>query len=158
VAVGIRGTERAQRFGAWIDDQDVESIVSPEDLVRVAPAYTRGALPAFVALAALRVRLDGFSWGPTGSAGFELATGAPTVRVSSDLDVLVRVSARPAQAVIRSLADVVFSAASQAGTRIDAQIETPAGGVALAELVEGKARVLARANDGPRLVADPWGI
>ena len=46
--------------------------------------------------------------------------------------------------------------AAQAGVRIDAQLETPAGGVALAEYASRKARVMARHASGPQLVADPW--
>lgn len=159
VAVGIRGTTRAQRFGAWLHHQDIESICSPEDLLNTAPPSDRSALPAFVALAGLRAsqsELDDYAWGPTGSAGFELATGIHTISASSDLDLLIRMPERPAPAAIRALADSLFHAAERAGTRVDAQLETPAGGVALAELAAAKSHVLARASDGPRLVADPW--
>jgi phosphoribosyl-dephospho-CoA transferase len=48
--------------------------------------------------------------------------------------------------------------AARAGIRIDAQLETPAGGVALAEYACGKPRVMARHASGPRLVADPWAL
>jgi phosphoribosyl-dephospho-CoA transferase len=159
VAVGIRGATRAQRFGTWLHHQDIESICSPEDLLDTSPSGNRLALPAFAALVALRASssaLDGYAWGPTGSAGFELAAGVPTISASSDLDLLIRMPERPAPAAIRTLADTLSHAADRAGTRIDAQLETPGGGVALAELAAGKPLVLARASDGPRLVADPW--
>jgi phosphoribosyl-dephospho-CoA transferase len=159
VAVGIRGATRAQRFGTWLHNQDIEPIHSPEDLLEILPSGDRLALPAFAALAVLRASssaLDGYAWGPTGSAGFELATGVPTISSSSDLDLLIRMPERPAPAAIRALADTLAHAADLAGTRIDAQLETPAGGVALIELAAGKPLVLARASDSPRLVADPW--
>lgn len=159
VAVGVRGAARGQRFGTWIHHQDVESIFSPEDLQRVQPQDGRSALPAFVALAALRDTpspLHELTWGPTGSAGFELAASTLTLSASSDLDLLIRLPQRCEAGAIRALAEVLAHAAARAHTRVDAQLETPAGGIALAELAAGKARVLARASDGPRLVADPW--
>lgn len=162
VAAGVRGASRDERFGTWIDVKDIESSASPESLLAVVPPPERAPLAAFVALAALRETpgaLDDFAWGPAGSAGFELAAQVPTLTESSDLDVLVRMPHRSDPATIRALAASLAHAAQRAGTRVDAQVETPAGGVALAELAQwthGKARVLARASDGARLVADPW--
>jgi phosphoribosyl-dephospho-CoA transferase len=42
------------------------------------------------------------------------------------------------------------------GVRIDAQLETPGGGVALNEWAEGKPRVMVRSASGPSLIHDPW--
>lgn len=159
VAVGVRGTARDQRFGTWLADQDIETICSPEDLSQREPHAGRRALPAFAALTLLREMvspLRTLSWGPTGSTGFELASGTPALSPTSDLDLLIRLPERREPAVLRELAGVLAHAAARAGTRVDAQVETPAGGVALAELAAGKSRVLVRANDGPRFVADPW--
>lgn len=162
VAAGIRGTARAERFGTWINDQDIESSMSPESLAAAVPSPGRAALAAFVALASLRETpslLHDFIWGPTGSTGFELATQVLTLTGSSDLDVLIRMPQRSDAATVHALAATLAHAAQRAGTRVDAQVETPAGGVALAELAQlaqGKAHVLARASDGARLVADPW--
>lgn len=159
VPVGLRGVTRAQRFGTWVAVEDIDAAISPEHLVASEPPGERGSLPAFIALAHLRdtrSALSGFAWGPTGSVGFELATRYPTVNESSDLDVLIRMPRRCNAATIDQLSETIAHAASLAGTRIDVQLDTPAGGVALAELATGKPRVLARADDGARLVADPW--
>ncbi|MEM5331229.1 malonate decarboxylase holo-ACP synthase [Paraburkholderia sp. JHI2823] len=159
VAVGVRGSARSQRFGTWLDTEDIESSSAPEDLRDIEPLRERRALPAFIALAALRETaspLRDYAWGPTGSAGFELAAGIPTLTASSDLDVLIRLPQRVSRAAIDSLAQTLARAASRAGTRIDAQLETPSGGVALAELAAHKPRVLARASSGAQLVTDPW--
>jgi phosphoribosyl-dephospho-CoA transferase len=156
--VGARSV-RAQRFGTWINVQDIESSSSPESLLALEPLAERGSFAAFVALAALREShaiLNTFAWGPTGSAGFELATRVPTISASSDLDLLIRMPERCDRATIQALFEALAQAAQHAGTRVDAQIETPSGGVALAELAAGKARVLVRASDGARLVGDPW--
>ncbi|WP_321789717.1 malonate decarboxylase holo-ACP synthase [Paraburkholderia sp. J94] len=158
VAAGVRGTARAERYGTWINTQDIELLISPEVLLDREPSPERATLPAFVALAALRAHeaLNGYVWGPAGSVGFELAAQVPTITASSDLDVLIRVPQRCDSASLHALADALATAARLASTRVDAQLETPAGGVALAELAMGKARVLVRASDGARLVADPW--
>lgn len=162
VAAGLRGGARGERFGTWINVEDIETSASPESLLAIAPFPGRAAFAAFVALASLREipgPLRDFVWGPTGSAGFELATQVPTLTESSDLDLLIRMPQRSDAATIQALCTTLARAAQHAGTRVDAQLETPVGGVALAELaqwVSGKTRVLARASDGARLVADPW--
>lgn len=159
VPVGLRGATRAQRYGTWVAPDDIDATIAPEDLVARSPLEGRDALPAFVALALLRdtrSALHDFAWGPTGSAGFELATRHRAASAASDLDLLIRMPTRCGASVIRQLSELLARASSLANTRIDAQLETPAGGVALAELATGKPRVLARATDGARLVADPW--
>jgi phosphoribosyl-dephospho-CoA transferase len=159
VAVGVRGCARSQRFGTWLNTEDIESSSGPEDLRDIEPLRERRALPAFIALAALRETaspLREYVWGPTGSAGFELATSVPALTASSDLDILIRLPQRVSRAAIDSLAQTLAQTASRTGTRVDAQLETPSGGVALAELAAHKPRVLARASSGAQLVADPW--
>ncbi|CAE6769798.1 malonate decarboxylase holo-ACP synthase [Paraburkholderia nemoris] len=162
VAIGLRGTERSQRYGTWAHRDDIEIAVPPEALARRSPLASRNALPAFAALAALRRdtagALVGFVWGPTGSAGFELATQTPTVRFSSDLDLLIRAPEKLSHNAAIQLLDYLQAIAQRAGIRVDAQLETPAGGVALAEWAAGKARVMARHARGPQLVTDPWAL
>lgn len=160
LAVGVRGLSRAQRFGTWIDSQDIEVSTSPEQLLDREPIPERATLPAWIAFATLRATpgspLREFTWGPTGSAGFELATGTATIGETSDLDVLIRAPHRLDRVTIDALSRALEHAARRAGTRVDAQLETPAGGVALAELAAGKSRVLARASRGAQFVSDPW--
>ena len=163
VAIGVRGVERAQRYGAWVQADDIVSAVPPEALAQARPLAARAALAPFVALANLAASqhdatapLSGFIWGPTGSAGFELATQTPAVTGASDLDLLIRTPEPLAQALACELLDQLQTAAQHVGIRVDAQLETPAGGVALAEWAGRKARVMARHARGPQLVADPW--
>jgi phosphoribosyl-dephospho-CoA transferase len=159
IAIGLRGDTRQQRYGAWAEADDVEAAATPEELVDIDPSGERRALPAFVALAALRshaTTLAAFRWGPTGSVGFELATGFPAVTSSSDLDLLIRAPARLTHEAAVAMLSELQAHARREGIRIDAQVETPAGGIALAELAAGKPRVMARHSQGPVLVADPW--
>ena len=160
VAIGVRGAQRAERYGTWVHADDIASAVSPESLAQSRADAGRDALPSFVALAALQRDSGGplsrFVWGPAGSTGFELATHVPTVNEASDLDLLIRTPERLALELARALLEQLHTHAERIGVRLDAQLETPAGGVALAEWAGGKARVLARHAGGPQLIADPW--
>jgi len=160
VAVGVRGNGRTQRYGTWAKAGDIEAALVPEDFAASLPADAeRRALPAFGLLAALRHEtgcLRAFSWGPTGSTGFELATHLPAVTVTSDLDLLIRTPDKLSHETATRILIELQTHAKHAGIRIDVQLETPAGGIALAEWAAGKARVMARHAQGPRLVADPW--
>jgi len=159
VAVGVRGEHRAQRYGTWAETGDIEEAIAPEDFAASMPAAGRCLLPAFATLAVLRHEtacLRALSWGPTGSAGFELATHVPTVTVTSDLDLLIRSPRKLRRETAAQMLAELQTRALHAGIRVDVQLETPAGGIGLAEWAGGKARVMARHAEGPRLVADPW--
>lgn len=150
--VGVRGRRRAQRHAAWLPPRDVARRVRPEELAGRGAALDP-LLPAVRALATVAETFvaAGLSWGPTGSVGFELVTGARAVNASSDLDVLVRAD----EPLDRRVAADLLDGISGLGCRVDCLVEAPAGAFALAELVSGNA-VLLRTEDGPRLVADPW--
>lgn len=163
LAIGVRGAARNERYGTWARSEDIEAVFRPEALLSRASelAKERAALPVFVALDALR--RDGswfgsYTWGPTGSSGFELATGTPTVTTTSDLDLLIRMPNHLSHDEATHIQTALDQHAARTGVRIDAQLETPAGGVALAEYASRKARVMARHANGPQLVADPWAM
>ncbi|WP_454913009.1 malonate decarboxylase holo-ACP synthase [Stutzerimonas chloritidismutans] len=151
VAVGLRGAMRDQRLAALMPVEAIGHRLVPEDLL----ARQAGEdLPVFRVLAELRPLLDalGHAWGVTGSAGFQLATGLPTAHPDSDLDLLLRAE-RP---LPRSEARPLLQLLEGRACRVDLQLETPLGGVALREWAGGAARVLVKTADGPRLVGDPW--
>ena len=158
VAVGFRGTDRAQRYGTFVEHAAVEAVLSPEHLRDRAVAAQRRTLKAFAALHALveDACLDERAWGPTGSVGFELATMQPTATGSSDLDIVIRTPAPLSREDGLALRERVTRIERSIGVRIDAQLETPAGAIALSEWASGKQRVMARAAHGPSLIADPW--
>jgi len=93
----------------------------------------------------------GFAWGPTGSVGFELATGVAAASTTSDLDVVVRA---PEPWPLETALDIADKLA-RLPARVDVQLDAPAGVVMLAEYARG-GRVLLRTPDGPRLTCDPW--
>jgi phosphoribosyl-dephospho-CoA transferase len=155
VPVGVRGPARHERFAAWLVFEEIAERLLPEDLAVIAPPR-REEVPALAALARVAVLLErrGQRWGPGGSVGFEIATGLPIATESSDLDLILRQDRRPAAGEAADLHRALVKAAAPA--RIDVVLETPAGGVALADLAARPERVLVRTPDGPRLCADPW--
>jgi phosphoribosyl-dephospho-CoA transferase len=156
VPVGVRGRTRPERLATFLAPTAVAARVTPEGL-----AAARGWRHAFRTrwVGALRVldavdelfTFPGLAWGPTGSVGFELATGVAVAGPASDLDVVVRAPEPWSLDRARELVEDL----TRLPVRIDTQLDTPTGAVALAEYARG-GRVLLRTPDGPRLVNDPW--
>lgn len=151
VAVGLRGATRDQRLAALMPVEEIGHRLAPEDLLARQASED---LPVFRVLAELRPLLDalGYVWGVTGSAGFQLATGLPTAHPDSDLDLLLRTE----HPLPRSEARPLLQLLERRACRVDLQLETPLGGVALREWAGGAARVLVKTAEGPRLMSDPW--
>ena len=157
--VGVRGLARQQRFAALLALAEIGNRLSPEDLTASCYGIEQkrsDAVPALGALARVAPILArrGHRWGPGGSVGFELATGIPTATVSSDLDVILRQDRRLERNEAFDLRAALAESAAPA--RIDVMLETPRGGVSLADLAAMPAHVLVRTPDGVRLAADPW--
>ena len=156
IPVGVRGLTRGERFAALLASDVVAARVTPEDLAasrgwcHTPRARWVGPLQVLDAVDELFASL-GVAWGPTGSVGFELATGVATAGTASDLDVVVRVLEPWTLEKAREIADDL----ARLPTRVDVQLDAPAGAVMLAEYARG-GRVLLRTPDGPRLVYDPW--
>jgi phosphoribosyl-dephospho-CoA transferase len=156
IPVGVRGRTRAERLAALLATDAIAARVTPEDLAaargwRHMPRMRRvGSLRVLDAVDELFTSL-GLAWGPTGSVGFELATGVATAGSTSDLDVVIRAPEPWPLENAREIADDL----ARLPTRVDAQLDAPAGAVMLTEYARG-GRVLLRAPDGPRLIRDPW--
>jgi len=155
VAVGIRGPHREQRYGALIKRADIQRQVRPEQLIHV-PNKSGRDWPALRALAQIRPVMEalGLVWGVTGSAGFELASGFAALHGGSDLDLILRTPGVFSRAQAADLA----ASLDISGCRIDLQLQTPSGGVALREWAGSARQVLLKAADGARLVSDPWRL
>jgi phosphoribosyl-dephospho-CoA transferase len=154
VPVGLRGDTRAQRMALQVEARGVGRVMRPEDLCAViVQDPLRAELPAFRALALLHGRVaPGWVWGPTGSVGFELASGCPAVNGDSDLDIVLRAPLAISPATAREWA----KAFAGLPCRCDVQLDTGPGGVALAEWAGDRRQVLLKTDAGPRLVPDPW--
>ncbi|NWE48623.1 malonate decarboxylase holo-ACP synthase [Pseudomonas gingeri] len=152
VPVGVRGVLREQRFATLMPRRLVERRVRPEALI--ASIGCGRDWPALQALHYLRPLLNasGLAWGVGGSAGFELATGLPTLHQQSDLDLILRAP----QALSRRQAAGLLQQLDNPFCRVDLQVQTPQGAVALAEWAGPARRVLLKRAEGALLVLDPW--
>ncbi|GAA4587708.1 malonate decarboxylase holo-ACP synthase [Planotetraspora phitsanulokensis] len=159
IPVGVRGSARGQRHAALVPTGAVTLRVTPEELNWRRPGLPRLA----VTLSAVALVLSGepgpagepdarVSWGPIGSVGFELASGHRATHPGSDLDLLLRAPHR----VEPAMAARLVSAFSALPCAVDCQLETPRGGISLAEWARTGGPVLARTGRGPQLVDDPW--
>jgi len=156
VPVGVRGRERGQRFAAWLSPDKILETIPPSALVDPASwkmSYPAGPPQPLQSLRQITPFLQdtGYSWGPTGSLAFELATGYPSIKESSDLDILLDVPAPITVAAARSLLAGIEIVSL---VRLDVQMNTPAGGVALKEYCTAD-RVLVKTATGPILLAGP---
>lgn len=152
VAVGVRGSQRGERLAAEMPVASIKRRCSPEQL----RGEGRAELAALQALHAVTPFMDslGLSWGPTGGVGYQLATGIAVLHHGSDLDLVLRTPA----ALTRVDAKALYQVLCAAPCRIDLQLETPFGAVALAEWAGASKRVLLRSRHGACLVSDPWSV
>jgi phosphoribosyl-dephospho-CoA transferase len=152
--VGIRGIFRSQRAPAWLPVSAVRECVTPR-MLAAKGQWRRVDVCSSPAIAVLNQvelilaahRFAG-SWGPGGSVGAELASGVVCTTAASDLDLIVYL----ATALDPGDASALHAELSALPVRVDTLLETPQGGVALADLTSGAERMLLRTPRGPRLV------
>jgi phosphoribosyl-dephospho-CoA transferase len=159
VPVGVRGVTRSHRFAALLAVAEIAERIAPEDLAvsgRHIEPKRKDAIPALAALDRVADVLmrRGYRWGPGGSVGFELATGLATATALSDLDLILRQDRRLDSDRATDLLAALIKAAAPA--RIDVMLETPIGGVALADVAAKRPQLLVRTPLGPCLAVDPW--
>jgi phosphoribosyl-dephospho-CoA transferase len=156
LAVGIRGATRGERWGGFCAKGLISEIVRPAELLALARSSTHILRPpAFGALQQVIESWRDLSllWGPTGSVGFELATGRPVTTETSDLDIAIWAPQRIAVAQARFLWDRVTALQ----TKVDVRVETSECGFFLEEYVRtSSGRILLRYPDGLRFGDDPW--
>jgi phosphoribosyl-dephospho-CoA transferase len=126
VAVGVRGASRNERWGGLVRRGSVRDILRPHELLlRSRPLRT----PALIALQQLRERWRELRllWGPIGSVGFELATGCPTTREDSDLDIVISAPIPLTKEHARAICDRTTGL----DVKVDIRVETPRGAALL---------------------------
>lgn len=156
LAVGIRGVSRAQRYAAFMRLRDIRAVHTPESLAAEHPRH--GPFPSLPANLAQALRLVsecaegcGFSWGPIGSVGYQLAVGINVTNPSSDLDVLIRCGPTLNDDRLRKF----HAAIHNSPARVDAVLESDEGAVPLEEYLHSR-QVLIKTLQGPRLGAFTW--
>ncbi|CAJ0814858.1 Phosphoribosyl-dephospho-CoA transferase [Ralstonia wenshanensis] len=155
VPVGLRGGARHERCAATVSASSITRVVSPEALAATTASIAPDApFAALRTLRALAPKLDalGWAWGPTGGAGFALASGLPVLHADSDLDLVLRMPHAPSAAQRNQLVQVL----AETKCRVDLQIDTGRGGFALRDWLASPHQTLLKTDHGPHLVADPW--
>jgi phosphoribosyl-dephospho-CoA transferase len=153
IPVGVRGRERAQRFPAWLRQEKAVAVITPYSLMgsanwnRVDNSDAPAAIRSLRRLTSL-LQSTGYRWGPTGSVGFELTANTTTVKEDSDLDILIDL---PEFLPIPSATRLMKDLQRRTLVRVDVQLNTPQGSLALAEYISA-ATVLVKGNSGPLLL------
>ncbi len=159
IPVGIRGYEKYQRFAGWIAAKDIVKTITPGETVAYLNSVSgiRAKLPAFRVANKVIPLLKGYEWGIGGSLQFELATGLPMVKQSSDLDIIMQ---RPQTKMeISTAKELLESLKIIAGTHADIQIVNGQNGFSLEEYVQQRSsKMMMKTEHGPQLVMDPWEI
>jgi phosphoribosyl-dephospho-CoA transferase len=157
IPVGIRGASRGQRWATFIPYSGVLAIRTPESIRDLAMLDIPAARTLRDVAADLDVDVDvdvaSMRWGPTGSVGFSLATGHIVAGPASDLDLLLRCPSRPARGWLDTVAELL----ADRPTRVDCQVETPAG-IANLDDLRCRGPALVRTNAGPTMCGDPWAF
>lgn len=157
IPIGIRGPSRGQRFATAILYHHSMKHITPEDIVeKKIWRHTQ----RFCSIPALSVldKIDAFfneeklAWGPTGSVGFELATGVDTAHNTSDLDIVIRAERVLNIKYCKKILKFLFTL----NVKIDAQLEIPQGILSLEEYARGVKPFIVRSLEGPKLMIDPW--
>jgi phosphoribosyl-dephospho-CoA transferase len=158
IPLGVRGDTRSQRWGGYAHQSAVEQIVEPAEVLQIARSSTLvSRTPPIQLLEEVIERWQGLTlpWGPTGSVGFELASGYRVTTALSDLDIAIRAPERVSVELARSLWECVIGLQP----RVDVRIETSECGFALEEYVcRPTTRILLHYPDGARVGDDPWSV
>lgn len=155
VPIGLRGPNRSQRFGLIIGLDDVEQIIKPYDLctnlsfrhheVQAYPAYQK-FLDAQNIFAKTAIK-----WGVGGSLAYELASNEPTIKLTSDFDLLIYCQ------TLNDFPLTLINTYSAFFNDLDTQVITPKGGFALKEYLRTpNKKILLKTIQGPLLTTEIW--
>jgi phosphoribosyl-dephospho-CoA transferase len=157
VPIGVRGSQRHERWAGFVRMNDVLTIQRPDGLRLHLAQDSRRTLLAFQTLEHLECHLIGsdLNWGPGGSVGYELASGVPAVRSSSDLDLVFFAPGK----LNHTRASELWQTCSSGPGRIDGLVETPCCGFSLQEYATSSTKkLLLRTPNGRMLGPDPWDL
>jgi len=153
IAVGIRGKCRSLRYATEMPVQAIIQHIKPEALVETDLAEFPH-LQKSLELVGQVMESIGLPWGYTGSTGFELATGLRTVTEQSDIDLLIRAECL----MEKEQARTILQQLDALKLKIDVQLQTPSGGIALREWAQAAGSILLKHQDGAVLVLNPWKL
>ncbi|MGM0123085.1 malonate decarboxylase holo-[acyl-carrier-protein] synthase [Enterococcus sp. AZ194] len=152
IPVGLRGHERNQRFAFELPTEAVTAVIHPWQLIE-KESFRKEEIaqyPVYQAFNQAKELLKETKWGVGGSLGFELATDFPTVKKTSDFDLLIYVT-EPADLpkALQQNPDYF--------QQVDTQVLTKKGGFALKEYLRNpEKKLLLKTIHGPRLTDELW--
>ncbi|MCM3216895.1 malonate decarboxylase holo-ACP synthase [Niallia taxi] len=157
IPVGIRGEQRNQRQAAILHRNGIEKIITPYMLAQQKSwnllNAQRRELPVLKRIDKVAEIMGDWQWGPTGSAGFEIATGYPAIKDTSDLDIVIYAP----HPINRNEAVEVLEKLDSLPILSDIQIETNNGAFLLREWINKRTdSMILRTQKGPELVYNPW--
>lgn len=148
VPIGLRGNARHERYGTVIDKQYILEIFTPYSLLKQLEHFKNNRF--YSLLNAIRHKFDPYNikWGPTGSVGFELATGIQVTSITSDLDLLICL-----EVIDEVLLHEISNLLANSRMTIDPQIEIPGIGAFLLKdyLKNKESGFILRTYYGPQL-------
>ena len=137
--IGLRGPARNQRWATEIIEQESYR----QEKIMDYPVYQQ--------FHAARNILSGCKWGIGGSLGFELSTGIPAVKETSDFDLLLYANS-PIELPIQ-----VIQSHPAFFEQFDTQVVTRQGGFSLKEyLREPEKKIQLKTVEGPKLTKELW--
>ena len=148
VPIGIRGTTRQQRFGCYMRQDNILQIYKPYELIECESNCSIWNEVAQLLAIIFETYSDRIAYGPTGSVGFELASGYEATTNSSDLDLFIQ----PIQPLEIEVSKKILEQLLEINAKMDVTLETPIGYVALEEYCNGQAPYLVKTNKGELLV------
>ncbi|MGH1461929.1 MAG: malonate decarboxylase holo-ACP synthase [Neptuniibacter sp.] len=158
IPIGVRGVLKEQRLAGYVDKLIIQKHITPYQITEESSWSTHKLLEHHPVLRTLS-KISGllhateFKWGPTGSCAYELATGSTTMTKDSDLDLVINMPTELHRNDARRLFNELQSITE---CRLDIQLETPKGAIALKEWSTRDSKVLVKTNTGPFLVKNPW--
>lgn len=157
IPVGVRGNQRNQRHACFLKKEMIEKRIPPNELLNQnylesISLNRRENFEVFQTFQKLKKVLSHYKWGVGGSLAYELVSKSPTVKQTSDLDVLVYSN----EELDDSQMSELYHISQSFDTNIDIQIITSFGGCSLIDLYQSKKQVLLKTNLGPVLTDNPW--
>jgi phosphoribosyl-dephospho-CoA transferase len=155
IPIGVRGAARSERWAGFIPKDTIRKLVRPSQLLALAQSSSLcPRTPPFVTMQQLIECWHGLAlqWGPTGSLGFELATGCEATTYLSDLDIAIYAEEKIPVEQARTLWELTLGLQ----TKVDVRVETLVCGFSLEEYARASSQILLRYPDCVQSGHDPW--
>ncbi|MDI7741185.1 malonate decarboxylase holo-ACP synthase [Lysinibacillus fusiformis] len=148
VPIGLRGDTREKRYGAFIHESNIMQVISPVSLVNRIEQFKEQMYYHSLNNIKNEFEKHNLVWGPTGSAGFEIATSIPVTTPNSDIDICLYLEEIDTELLVG-----IGQFLEGFDRRIDVQVEVPSIGAFILNdyLKNMKAGFIVKTKFGPHL-------